>query len=74
MNKPSAPGTFVAPYRVELAFNFDDMAEDYRRMVAEWWCCYRTEKRWFRRVLMDRGLVTFHFEDLVEATMFRLSN
>ncbi|WP_066684200.1 hypothetical protein [Caulobacter sp. CCH9-E1] len=74
MNKPSIPGTFDAPYKVELVFNFDDMADDYRRMVAEWWCCYQTERRWFRRVHQSMGLATFYFEDLVEATMFRLSN
>jgi len=74
MNKPSVPGTFEAPYKIELLINFDDMADDHRRMVAEWWCCYRTQKRWFRRVRSDRGKVTFHFEDLVEATLFRLSN
>lgn len=74
MNKPSVPGTFTAPYKIELLIDFADMTDDHRRMVAEWWCCYCTEKRWFRRVLMDRGKVTFHFEDMLEATMFRLSN
>jgi phosphoribosylaminoimidazole carboxylase (NCAIR synthetase) len=74
MNKPSAPGTFTAPYKVEMEINFDDQADDHRRIVAELWCCYYTEKRWFRRVLTRHGVVIFEFEDIEEATLFRLSS
>lgn len=72
MNKPSTPGTFAAPYRIEIVVNFDDRDDDYRRIVAEQWCCHRTRQRWFRRVLTERGIVVFEFEDKVEATLFRV--
>jgi hypothetical protein len=74
VNAPSTPGTFVAPYRIEIAIDFDDRDDDYRRIMAENWCCHHTRRRWFRRVLTERGIVVFEFEDAVEAVVFKLAN
>lgn len=72
MNKPSVP--FVAPHRIDLNINFDDRIDDQRRIAAENWCCHHTQHRWFRRVLTERGIAQFHFDDQNEATMFWLAN
>lgn len=74
MNKPSAPGTFLATHRVEMTVNFNDQVDDQRRIAAELWCCHRTRSRWFRRVLSERGLVVFEFETVADAMQFKLSN
>lgn len=72
MNPPSAP--FAAPYLVDLVIDFDDMADDQRRIGAENWCCHRTQHRWFRRILTRHGIARFEFDDQQEAALFRLFN
>jgi hypothetical protein len=72
MNKPSNPDSFVAPYLVDLAIDFDDMIDDQRRIEAENWCWHRTKLRWFRRVLTRYGIARFEFEDQKEAALFKL--
>lgn len=72
MNSPSSP--FAAPYRVDLIVNFNDQADDQRRIKAENWCCHRTKHRWFRRVLTRQGIARFEFDDQQEAALFRLFN
>lgn len=72
MNTPSPP--FNAPYRIDLAINFDDQIDDQRRIVAETWCCHHTQSKWFRRVLTRLGIARFEFDDLNDATMFWLAN
>ena len=57
-----------------LNINFDDRTDDQRRIAAENWCCHHTQHRWFRRVLTERGIAQFHFDDQNEATMFWLAN
>lgn len=71
MNKPSAPGTFNAAHRVEMTVDFNDRVDDQRRIAAELWCCHRTRRRWFRRVLTERGIVVFEFEDRDDAALFQ---
>lgn len=70
MNPPSTP--FAAPYHVDLAVNFDDMADDQRRIEAENWCCHQTTSKWFRRILIRQGIARFEFDDQKEAALFRL--
>lgn len=70
MNPPSAP--FAAPYHVDLTIDFDDMADDQRRLNAENWCCHVTQHRWFRRVLTRHGIARFEFHDGNEALLFHL--
>lgn len=74
MNKPSAPGTFDATHRIEMTVNFNDRVDDQRRIAAELWCCHRTQRRWFRRVLTERGIVVFEFEDRDDAALFQRVN
>lgn len=74
MNRPSDPDSFVAPYRIDLDIDIDDMIEDQQRVHAENWCYFNTQRRWFRRVPKCPGPVEFHFEDQNEATMFWLAN
>ncbi len=54
--------------------DFNGYSDDERRVAAELWCRYNTRRRWFRRILTDIGISRFEFEDLNEATMFRLAN
>ena len=74
MNRQSDPASFVAPYRIDLDLDIDDMIEDQQRVQAENWCYFNTQRRWFRRVPKRPGPVEFHFEDQNEATMFWLAN
>lgn len=70
MNPPCAP--FSAPYHVDLTIDFDDMADDQRRLDAENWCRHSTKHRWFRRILTRYGVARFEFDDDKEALMFHL--
>lgn len=72
MSLPVAP--FAAPYKVVLSVDLDNRADDQRRIDAEIWCCRETSGRWFRSVDKRLGEVKFAFEDLNEATLFRLSH
>lgn len=74
MNKPSDPASFVAPYRIDMTINIDDIIDDRRRTQAENWCLHHTARKWFRRIPKQPGAVQFHFEDRDEATMFWLAN
>lgn len=70
MNPPSPP--FATPHHVDLTIDFDDMADDQRRLDAENWCCHVTQHRWFRRILTRYGIARFEFDDGNEALMFDL--
>lgn len=72
MNLPVSP--FVAPYKVSLSIDLDNRADDQRRINAEFWCCRETSGKWFRSVDKRLGEVKFWFDDLHEATLFRLSH
>jgi hypothetical protein len=72
VNEPSPP--FETLYRIDLDIDFNRYRDDQRRVAAEVWCCHSTRHRWFRRILTDIGIARFEFEDLNEATMFRLAN
>lgn len=72
MNPPVAP--FTAPYTVALPVNFDDRNDDQRRIKAEYWCCHQTTGRWFRSVDKRYECVSFSFDDLRDAALFRLSH
>lgn len=74
MNKPSSPGTFPVAHSVEMSVNFADRVDDQRRIAAELWCCHRTRRRWVRRVLTERGIVVFEFEDADDAARFQRAN
>jgi hypothetical protein len=72
VNEPSPP--FETTYRIDLDIDFNRRSDDQRKVAAEIWCCHNTRQRWFRRILTDIGIARFEFEDLNEATMFRLAN
>jgi hypothetical protein len=55
-----------------MNINFDNMADDQRRLDAENWCCHITRHRWFRRTLTRHGIARFEFDDDHEALMFKL--
>lgn len=70
MNLPSAP--FATSHHVDLIIDFDNMADDQRRIEAENWCCHQTTSKWFRRVLTRHGIARFEFDDQKEAALFKL--
>lgn len=72
MNLPVSP--FDAPYKIALLIDLDNPADDQRRINAELWCCRETSGRWFRSVDKRYGTVSFSFDDLNEATLFRLKH
>jgi hypothetical protein len=74
LNEPTDPDLLVAPFRVELSIDFDDLSDDARRIAAERWCLQNAEQRWFRRIDRRRQVVSFAFEHHLDATMFRLSH
>jgi hypothetical protein len=71
VNEPSSP--FEAAYRIDLDIDFNRYRDDQRRVNAELWCRHNTRRKWFRRILTDIGIARFEFENLKEATMFRLA-
>lgn len=54
-----------------MTVNFNDHVDDHRRIAAELWCYHRTRRRWLRRVMTERGVVVFEFEDSDEAARFQ---
>ena len=72
VNEPSEP--FDTPHKVDLNVNFDDINEQWREDRAEQWCRFRTNHRWFRRILQMDSIARFEFEDVNESLLFKLAH